>query len=308
MELIRNLNDLQLRHHECVATIGNFDGFHLGHQAVLKQLRMRADELNLPVSVLVFEPQPMEFFDPKNAPSRLTRWREKYQLLREHGVDRIICIRFDQNLAGLSAQNFVADLLVKKMGVKHLLIGDDFHFGKGREGDYDLLCELSKKYDYQVERSETFLINSERVSSSRIRIALEAGKLDQAAKLLGRHYSISGRVVHGDEQGRTLGFPTANIALRRMKTALNGIFIANVVLPGKSSQPSVAYIGTKPTMGGTQSILEAHLFDYDGDLYGEHIKVEFMQKLRDDKKFDSFDSLKDQIAADAKMARDYFGI
>jgi len=310
MELIRNLSDLQSRYHECVATIGNFDGFHLGHQVVLKQLRSRADELNLPVTVMVFEPQPVEFFEPDNAPSRLTRWREKYQLLRDHGVDRMICLRFGAQLATLSAEDFVVDLLLEKVGVRHLLIGDDFRFGQGRKGDFDLLCDLSqklsKKHGFKVERSETFLIDGERVSSSRIRILLENGDLDQAARLLGRHYSISDRVVHGNKQGRALGFPTANIELRRLKTALNGIFVANVVLEDRSRQPSVAYIGTKPTLGGTRSLLEAHLFDYSDNLYGKFIKVEFLKKLRDDKKFDSFETLKEQIAKDAQMAREYF--
>lgn len=306
MKLIRNLGDLRSRHQDCVATIGNFDGFHLGHQAVLKQLRSRADDLNLPVTVMVFEPQPMEFFDPDNAPSRLTRWREKYQLLRDHGVDRMICIRFDARLAAVSAEDFVVDLLLGKVGIRHLLIGDDFRFGQGRKGDFDLLCNLSGKHDFKVERSETFLIDNERVSSSRIRTAIETGDLEQATRLLGRHYSISGRVSHGNKQGRELGFPTANIELRRMKTALKGIFVANVVIDDQVGHPSVAYIGTKPTLGGTRSLLEAHLFDYADDLYGKYIKVEFLKKLRDDKKFDSFELLKDQIANDARMARDYF--
>ena len=306
MELIRNLGDLRSRHHDCVATIGNFDGFHLGHQAVLKQLRSQADDLNLPVTVMVFEPQPMEFFDPNNAPSRLTRWREKYQLLREHGVDRMICVRFDAQLAALSAEDFVVDLLLKEVGARHLLIGDDFRFGQGRKGDFDLLCYMGQKYDFDVERSDTFLIDNERVSSSRIRTAVETGELDRAARLLGRHYSISGRVSHGNKQGRELGFPTANIELRRMKTALKGIFVANVMIEDQADHPSVAYIGTKPTLGGTRSLLEAHLFDYSGDLYGKYIKVEFLKKLRDDKKFDSFEILKEQIAVDAKMAKEYF--
>ncbi len=306
MELIRNLSDLRSRHHDCVATIGNFDGFHLGHQGVLKQLRSRADDLNLPVTVMVFEPQPMEFFDPDNAPSRLTRWREKYQLLCDHGVDRMICVRFDAQLAALSAEDFVVDLLLKEVGARHLLIGDDFRFGQGRKGDFDLLCDLSDKYSFKVERSETFLIDNERVSSSRIRTALETGDLDQATRLLGRPYSISGRVAHGNKQGSLLGFPTANIELSRMKTTLKGIFVANVVIEDQASYPSVAYIGTKPTLGGTRSILEPHLFDYSGDLYGKYIKVEFLKKLRDDKKFDSFEILKEQIAVDAKMAKEYF--
>lgn len=310
MELIRNLNDLQARKQPCVATIGNFDGFHLGHRAVLSQLRRIADLTDLPMSVLVFEPQPLEFFNPVKAPARLTRWREKYQLLREYGVDRMVCLRFDDRLASLSAEAFVRDLLLDKMAVKHLLIGDDFRFGKGRAGDYELLCELSRRYDFQVERSETFLIDGDRVSSSRIREALQADDLSRAARLLGWNYSISGRVKHGDQLGRALGFPTANIELRRMKTAIHGIFVASVTVDengtGTAPHPSVAYIGTKPTLGGTRTLLEAHVFDYAGDLYGKYIKVEFLRKLRDDKRFDSFDLLKKQIGEDVKIAKEYF--
>ncbi len=306
MELVRNLNDLQSRFKECVATIGNFDGFHLGHQAVLQQLRRRADALSLPVTVVVFEPQPMEFFDPDNAPARLTRWREKYQLLREHGVDRMICIRFDAELASVSANDFVVDLLLGKVGVKHLLIGDDFRFGQRRKGNYALLCELGAQYDFTVEQSATFLLENARVSSSRIRALIASGDLDAAARLLGRNYSISGRVTHGKKEGRVLGFPTANIELQRMKTALQGIFVAKVVIEGLPDQPSVAYIGSKPTLGGTRSLLEAHLLDFSGNLYGRSIKVEFLQKLRDDKKFDSFESLKEQITIDANKAKEYF--
>ncbi len=306
MELSRKLDVILARQSDCVATIGNFDGLHLGHQAVLKQLRARADALGLPATVIVFEPQPLEFFDPDNAPPRLTRWREKYQLLKEQDVDRMVCVAFNHETAALSAEAFVTDILLNKVGVKHLVIGDDFRFGQGRQGDYDLLCTLGEKHDYKVERSKTFLIENERVSSSRIRKALATDQLEMASGLLGRAYSISGRVAHGDKQGRELGFPTANIELRRMKTVLNGIFIAQVTFGDQSSRPAVAYIGTKPTHGGTRTLLEVHVFDYSGDLYGQYIKVEFLQKLRDDKRFDSFELLKDQIAADAKVARDYF--
>lgn len=310
MELIRNLNDLQARKQPCVATIGNFDGFHLGHRAVLSQLRRIADLTDLPMSVLVFEPQPLEFFDPVKAPARLTRWREKYQLLREYGVDRMVCLRFDDRLASLSAEAFVLDLLLDKMAVKHLLIGDDFRFGKGRAGDYELLLNLSRQHDFQIERSETFLIDGDRVSSSRIREALQADDLALAARLLGWNYNISGRVMHGDQLGRTLGFPTANIELRRMKTAIHGIFVATVTVDEDGAEaspcPSVAYIGSKPTVGGTHTLLEAHVFDDVGDLYGKYIKVEFLKKLRDDKRFDSFKLLKKQIEDDVKTAKEYF--
>ncbi|MFK8069061.1 MAG: bifunctional riboflavin kinase/FAD synthetase, partial [Gammaproteobacteria bacterium] len=252
------------------------------------------------------EPQPLEFFDPDKAPSRLTRWREKYQFLKEQGVDRMVCAAFNHETAALSAEDFVTTFLLNKVGVKHLVIGDDFRFGQGRQGDYDLLCKLGEKHDYNVERSKTFLIENERVSSSRIRKALESDQLELAARLLGRPYSISGRVAHGNKQGRELGFPTANIELRRMKTALHGIFIAQVKLDDQKSRPSVAYIGSKPTLGGARTLLEVHLFGYSGNLYGQYIKVEFLQKLRDDKRFDSVEILKDQISADAKAARDYF--
>lgn len=308
MELIRHLSDLTLRQHKCVATIGNFDGFHLGHQAVLNQLHKLANTYELPMSVLVFEPQPMEFFRPDQAPARLTRWREKYQLFREYGVDRMICLPFDERFANMSAETFVTDLLIQHLQVKHLLIGDDFRFGQARKGDFDLLSRMSDQGNYSLTQSQTFFLGGERVSSSRIREALETDNLDLATQLLGRHYSISGRVVRGDQQGRQLGFPTANIALKRMKTALHGIFIAQVTVEGQNSpaHPAVAYIGSKPTLGGQHTLLETHLLDFNEDLYGRDIRVEFITKLRDDKRFDSFEALREQIDVDVLKADQYF--
>lgn len=306
MELSRKLDVICTRQSDCVATIGNFDGFHLGHQAILKQLRARADQLNLPVTVIVFEPQPLEFFDPDNAPPRLTRWREKYQLLKEQCVDRMVCIAFNEETAALSAESFVKEILLEKVGVKHLVIGDDFKFGYQRQGDYELLKKLSAENGFAVERADTYMLDGGRVSSSSIREALAAGDIDQAAALLGRPYTISGRIVHGEQQGRVLGFPTANIELQRMKTALKGILITRVHGLGSEPLPSVSYIGTKPTLGGTRTVLETHIFDFNQDIYGQFIKVEFLKKLRDDTKFESFEILRQEIARDTQNARDYF--
>lgn len=306
MELFRNVVNLSAPHLDCVATIGNFDGFHLGHQKILKQLHARSDELGLPIAVIVFEPQPLEFFDPENAPPRLTRWREKYELLKEHGVDHMVCIRFNADVAALEPNNFVIDILLKKVGVKHLVIGDDFQFGQARKGDYRLLKLLGDKHGFEVERAATYMVNDVRASSSAIRQALTKGDLDLAASFLGRKYSISGRVAHGDKQGRQLGFPTANIKLRRMKTALKGILVTQVLGLSEKPLPAVSYIGSKPTLGGTRTVLETHLFDHSDDIYGKSIKVEFLKKLRDDTKFESFEVLRQEIARDTQMAREYF--
>lgn len=307
MELIRHLSDLDTRGHDCVATIGNFDGFHLGHQAVLSQLHELASIHDLPMSVLVFEPQPMEYFRPDQAPARLTRWREKYQLFKAYGVNRMICLRFDASLADMRAEDFIQHLLIEKLRVKHLLIGDDFRFGQARKGDFNLLNTMSVG-QFSLSQSESFLIDQERVSSSRIRQALEADDLALAARLLGRKYSISGRVVRGEQRGRELGFPTANIELKRMKTALHGIFIAQVDIKGQTGlpHPAVAYIGSKPTLGGSHTVLETHLLNYQGNLYGSEIRVEFIAKLRDDKRFDSFEALRTQIDADVRTASHHF--
>lgn len=308
MQIIRGLNNLKPQHHGCVATIGNFDGVHLGHQAVLGQLANKADELRLPLTVVTFEPQPQEYFRPEQSPPRLTRLREKVQALRRYAVDRLLVLRFDRAFSQQSPDAFIHNLLVNGLGVKYLVVGDDFRFGKDRAGDFALLQAAGRQHGFEVVHMHTFVLDGERVSSTRVRAALAAGDLNGAEKLLGRVYRMSGRVAHGDKKGRDLGFPTANIHLHRIATPLRGVFA--VELYGVTGEPlaGVANLGTRPTVDGLRTLLEVHLFDFAGDLYGAQVHVEFLHKLRDERRFASFDELKAQIALDAQQARALFSV
>ncbi len=311
MELIRGLYNLRSRHRGCVATIGNFDGVHLGHQAVLGQLSEQADELGLPLVVITFEPYPQEFFAPAGAsPPRLTRFREKLQVLRRYGVDRLLSLRFDRALSQMSAEAFIQQLLVGGLDVRYLVVGDDFRFGHQRQGDIAMLRTAGDKHGFQVVEMHTFEVDGERVSSTRVREALAVGDLNQAAQLLGRSYRISGRVVQGDQRGRTIGFPTANLHLHRRVTPLRGVYAVEMfgLTEDGVEQPlkGVANIGHRPTVDGTRCQLEVHLFDFDRDIYGEYVQVEFISRLRDEKRFESFAALKAQIELDAAAARTLF--
>lgn len=306
MELIRGAYNLRPEHRGCVATIGNFDGVHLGHQAVLGQLAEKADDLGLPGVVIIFEPQPMEYFAPHKAAARLTRFREKIHALRRYSVDRVLVLRFDQQFAALSASAFIEQILVQGLDVRHLVVGDDFRFGNGRSGDFDLLCEAGRQHDFEVVNMHTFYINDERVSSTRIREALLAGKLHKAEQLLGRPYRMSGRVAHGHKRGRSINYPTANIHLHRHSTPIMGVYAVEMF--GIAGEPlaGVANIGSRPTVDGTRTLLEVHLFDFDRDIYGCHVDIQFVEKIRDEQRFDSFEQLREQINKDAGQARRIF--
>ena len=306
MQLIRGLHNLTPSHTGCAATIGNFDGVHLGHQAVLGQLAERAAELGVPTTVILFEPQPQEFFMPSEAPPRLTRLREKLVALRRFSVDRVLCLRFDARLAALSADEFVQRILVDGLGVRYLVVGDDFRFGKGRTGDFGFLQRRGEQDGFQVAHMHSFMLDGERVSSTRIRAALRAGRLEQAEQMLGRGYRMLGRVAHGDKRGRTIGFPTANLFLHRHNTPVQGVFA--VEMYGLDNEPvyGVANVGTRPTVDGTRSLLEVHLFDFSGDIYGRQVAVEFVHRIRAEKRFASFDELKQQIERDVQTARTCF--
>ncbi len=306
MQIIRNIQNLKPDHHGCVATIGNFDGVHLGHQAVLGQLAQKADELNLPLTVVTFEPQPQEFFRPEESPPRLTRFREKVQALRRYAVDRVLVLRFNEKFSRQSADEFIQNLLVNGLGVKYLVVGDDFRFGKGRAGDFAMLQAVGVEQGFEVVNMHTFALDEKRVSSTRVREALGTGDLNAAEKLLGRIYRMSGRVAHGDKKGRTIGFPTANIHLHRINTPLRGVFAVELFGVEGEPLPGVANLGTRPTVGGMKTLLEVHLFDFEGDIYGAHVHVDFLKKLRDERRFDSFDELKAQILRDAEQARAFF--
>ncbi|MDH5180813.1 MAG: bifunctional riboflavin kinase/FAD synthetase [Gammaproteobacteria bacterium] len=306
MELIRGLHNLRPQHHGCVATIGNFDGVHLGHQAVIGQLADEAARLNCPAVVITFEPQPMEYFSPDKVPARLTRFREKVEALRRFAVDRVLCLGFNRELAGLSAEDFIRRILVEGLGIRYLVVGDDFRFGKGRTGDFQQLAAAGRQYNFAVVNMHTFAVDGERVSSTRIRQAMESGRLQEAERLLGRDYRMSGRVVHGEKLGRQLGYPTANIYLHRRASPLQGIFVVEVYGLAGEPLPGVASLGTRPTVDGKRVLLEVFLFDFNRDIYGEHIQVSFLHKLRDEEKFESLEALKAKIAEDVQRAQDYF--
>lgn len=290
-----------------VLTIGNFDGLHRGHQALLERLTAHARRLGLPSVVLTFEPHPREFFAPEQAPARLTSLREKLSLLERCGVDRVYVCRFNARLASLSAADFIARIVVGGLSARHLIIGDDFRFGSGRSGDFAMLARAGAQHNFGVEAMNTLDWEGERVSSSAVRDALEAGDLAHAARLLGRCYCIAGRVVEGQQIGRQLGFPTANVQLKRKRLPLSGIFVVTVSGIGERPLPGAASLGVRPTLGaGLKPVLEVHLLDFDRAIYGAHVTVNFLHKLRDEAKFDSLDALKEQIARDVAHTRTYF--
>jgi len=304
---IRGLHNLRPWHSGCVATIGSFDGVHLGHQAILRQLKQAADAHQLPSTVIVFEPQPHEFFSGEKAPARLMRLREKIQALFAAGVDRVLCVRFTESLRSLSADEFIEQVLVRGLGIKHLVIGDDFRFGCDRKGDFQLLQQAGSNYGFSVSDTCTLLLHGERVSSTRIRYLLELGDFAQAEELLGRPYSISGRVGYGQQLGRKLGVPTANIHLWRYRSPLHGVFAVTAIMKGQEIYQGVANVGVRPTVSGDQKpLLEVHLFDFADVIYGSIIEVVFHQKLRDEKKFASLDDLKTQLQSDINQAKTFF--
>lgn len=306
MELIRGLHNLKPRHRGCVATIGNFDGVHLGHQAVIGQLAEKAEALGLPTTVILFEPQPAEYFAPQQAVPRLTRLREKLVALRRYAVNRVCCLRFDARLAAMEPEDFIQRVLVDGLGVRYLVVGDDFRFGNKRRGDFAMLAEAGQHHGFQVVNMHTVTIDGERVSSTRIRAALAAGDLVTAEKLLGRPYRMCGRVAHGDKLGRTLGFPTANIHLHRQATPLKGVFVVEMFGLRHEPAAGAASIGTRPTVGGTRTLLEVHLLDFNEDIYGAYVSVNFLHKLRDEKRFGSLEELAGWIRKDVDDTRMFF--
>ncbi|MBN6070368.1 bifunctional riboflavin kinase/FAD synthetase [Aggregatibacter actinomycetemcomitans] len=306
MQLIRGLGNLPQNLHACALTIGNFDGVHLGHQAILHHLRAKADELHLPMVVMLFEPQPREYFCGKDAPARLMRLRDKLHYLKQAGVDIVIVAKFDRAFAALPAQQFIEDWLVRKLKVKFLSIGDDFKFGAKRQGNFVMLQQAGERFGFTVEDNRSFCLDELRISSTAIRIALANDDLPLAEKLLGHPYRILGCVIHGNELGRTIGFPTANIRLHRQVNPVKGVYAVKVRLKSGAFFNGVANIGTRPTINGVNQLLEAHLFDFQGDLYGQWLEVELCRKIRNEMKFPSFDALKAQIAQDVETAKKVF--
>ena len=306
MELIRYLHNIKEHHYGCVMTIGNFDGVHIGHQAVIRQLNQHAKKLGLPTVVMIFEPQPLEYFFPERAPTRLSSFREKLVWLSEHDIDRVVCLRFRKGLSNLRAEEFVEQILVKQIGARSVIIGDDFRFGKGRAGNFTLLQDMGDVHGFDVVATESLIADGARVSSSQIRELLTEGSVDEAERLLGRPYSMIGRVIHGDKRGRQLGFPTANIAIKRNKSPIHGVFAVQIQGLEDKIHNGVANIGTRPVFDGKQMLLEVHVFDFDEDIYGKHLQINFLKKIRSEEKFDSIEQLTDQINRDTENAREFF--
>jgi len=304
VELIRGLHNLREGHRGCVLTIGNFDGVHLGHQAIVAQLAALGGALGLPSVLMTFEPQPQEFFLGVRAPPRLTRLREKMRALAALPLERVLVVRFHAAFAGLAPERFIADLLVGRLGARRVVVGGDFRFGRGGAGNVPLLRAAGERFGFEVVHQETVRRGERRVSSSWVRECLGAGDLAGARRLLGRPYSMCGRVVRGDRLGRTLGYPTANIRLQRRLTPLSGVFAVQVAGVGERPWPGVASLGQRPTVGGKDWRLEVHLFDFERELYGRRLRVEFLHKLRDEVRFDSLEALRAQMVRDEAQAKD----
>ena len=287
-------------------TIGNFDGVHLGHQALLKQLREAAQARGLPTAVLVFEPHPREFFTPQQAPARLTNMREKLELFAGLGMDRVHVCRFNSRFAQMSAADFI-HALHEKVGAKFVLIGDDFRFGSGRSGDFALMEKIGSQHGFAVQAMHSVLHDGIRISSTAVRTALAEGNMRMAQRYLGRHYSISGRVEHGDGLGKRIGFPTANIQLKHNRPPLSGIFVVQAHAEGMGVLQGVASLGVRPTVRQDgKPVLEVHLFEFAQQIYNKHMRVDFLHKLRDEMKYPDVPSLAQQIALDVSNAKQWF--
>ena len=304
MELINGIEQLRESHRPSVVSIGNFDGVHRGHQHVIQTLLQQSKRLQAQSTVITFEPLAKEYFMPDSV-MRLTSLEERSRLLFEQGVDRVLCIGFDQDFADTSPTDFVQNVLIEGLGVRYLSVGDDFRFGKDRAGDFALLSKMGAEYQFEVSAHETFKLDDQRVSSGWVRDAIAQNDFATAANLLGRPYSIRGEVSRGQQLGRTLNYPTANLVLDEHKFVVTGVYVVRAELNGVLIE-GVANIGTRPTVDGKQQRLEVHLFDFDKDIYGQIIDVRFLHKIRDEQKFESLEHLKKQIAVDAQLARDYF--
>ena len=302
MKLIRGLGNLRASHRGCVVTIGTYDGIHLGHQALIGRLRAHGARLSRPTMMVTFEPMPREYLAPDCPPARLTSWRERWRILEQAGLDYIWLLRFCESLRSLSGEEFV-ELLSRDLGARVVVIGHDFRFGRNGEATVPVLEEAGRRLGFEVDVVPPVTVDGVRVSSSGVREALARGDLELARRWLGRPYSMTGRVVKGERLGRQLGFATANLRLKRRRAPLSGIFAVRVRGVAPTTLPGVASLGTRPTFGGVEPLLEAHVFDFSGDLYGREIEVEFVAKLRDEERFASVDALVEQMHRDAEAAR-----
>jgi len=306
MQLIRSINNFPygLVKNGCILTIGAFDGLHLGHQCLLEHVIKKSLESGLPSVVMSFEPTPGEFFSQDKPPARLMRFREKYQALKKLGIDIFFCPRFDEKVQNLEADDFIRQLLIQKLNLKYLVIGDDFHFARNRSGNYKQLKKVKELLEFEIKKISSIIVNDKRTSSTLIRGLLDRGKLTEAGHFLGKPYQMSGRVIVGNQLGRELGYPTANINIQRLQSALMGIFAVKV--HGISSNPldAVASLGIRPTFyEGKKPLLEVHIFNFNKDIYGRYIDIDFISKIRDEIKFNSADALIEQMHKDAIDAK-----
>ena len=306
MEIVRGFHNLKPNAKGCVVTIGNFDGVHLGHKMLLDRLFLKSSEYNAPSVLVTFEPQPREFFAGEKVPARLSRFREKVTILSKTELDQLICLPFNEKTQSVPANWFTEDFLSGALSTKYLLVGDDFRFGRGREGDFELLEKAGSEKGFEVERAQTLEFEGERISSSRVRESLANGDFELAKALMGRPYSIMGRVVYGRQLGRQLGVPTANVRLQRYRSALEGVYSVSVDGLDVGRKNGIANIGIRPTVGGKEPLLEVHLFDFSEDIYGHLISVTFHQKIRDEQQFASIELLKAQIEKDIVQSQDWF--
>lgn len=306
MRLLRGVDHRKPAFSEAAVTIGNFDGFHRGHQAVVARLLAAAAELRTTSVLITFEPLPLEFFAPEKAPGRLQRLRDRIDFLRTTGLDAVWLMRFGRSLASVPAEEFVEKVLHRTLGARHVLVGDDFRFGKGRGGDYALLERMGADLGFSVASTPTLSDGEGRISSTRVRVAAQAGDFDQAEDLLGRRYGICGRVSHGDKRGRLIGFPTANVRLGPQPMALRGVFAGWLFTRDGEVFPSVTNIGWRPTVAGTEQRLEAHALGASPQLYGKLVRFEPLASIRGEQRFESLDALKAQIARDVEAARAVF--
>jgi riboflavin kinase/FMN adenylyltransferase len=308
MHLVRNLDNYTCRAEGIALTIGNFDGLHIGHRAVLSELKEKARKLGIKTGVMCFEPQPLEFLSCEKIPARLSRFRDKFLGLKELDIDYLFCPKFNQKFACQSPESFIEDVLVKRLNVKLLIVGDDFRFGRRGRGGYDLLVESGRKYGFEVYSMSSYRYHGERVSSTVIRQLLREGSLDKVSEMLGEYFYIRGKVCHGRKIGSTINFPTANINLNRRVVPLFGIYAVKVCMPDGSMRYGMANVGMRPTVNGTYPLLEVFVFDFSGNLYTKEIKVSFIRKLRDEIKFPSLNELKQQISKDEQETRAYFSV
>ncbi|MDT9587671.1 MAG: bifunctional riboflavin kinase/FAD synthetase [Candidatus Arsenophonus melophagi] len=306
MKLVRGIHNIREWHHGCVLTIGNFDAVHRGHQALLQYLKRQGQRLYLPTMVMIFEPQPLEFFLGRHAPARLTCLRDKVRYFTEYGVDYLLCIKFNAAFSLLSPHTFVSQLLVKKLGVKFLAIGDDFRFGKNRRGHFQYLCTAGEKYDFQVANTDSFCDSGKRISSTAVRQALLSDNITLAESLLGHHYRLSGRVIHGSQLGSKIGVPTANIQFKCLVMPVKGVYVAKVYGLGDYPLKAVVNIGHRPTVNGVEKKIEVHLMDVNINIYGHHIDVVLCKKLRNERRFASTEELRKQIDKDIMAAKQFF--